>query len=68
MVDTRTLIRFACHASEIESSPPLSLSLFVDHLRTVLAVKGCFAAPFGAPLTAPGRSEGPIPLKREREV
>lgn len=28
-----------------------------DCLRTVLAVKVRFAAPFGAPLTAPGRSE-----------
>jgi hypothetical protein len=34
-------------------------------LRTVLAVKGGFAAPCGAPLTAPGRSEQNSSAKRE---
>src|ERR1019366_4128909 len=45
----------------------LLLSLFVNRLRTVLAVKGP-PRRNGAPLTAPGRSEETIPHKRERRV
>src|ERR1700688_5121040 len=47
----------------------LLLSLFVNRLRTVLAVKGSLRrAENGAPLTAPGRSEETISHKRERRV
>jgi hypothetical protein len=42
-----------------------SHSLLAHGLRTVLAVKGGFAAPCGAPLTAPGRSEQNSSAKRE---
>jgi hypothetical protein len=58
---------FACCASEIELE--LLLSLFLNHLRTVPAVKGPRAPRRnGAPLTAPGRSEETLPDKRERTV
>jgi hypothetical protein len=46
------------------TNQPFSLS--VDYLRTVLAVKVCFAAPVGAPLTAAGRSERHLPIRRKR--
>jgi hypothetical protein len=47
------------------SQGPRSHSLLAHDLRTVLAVKGGFAAPRGAPLTAPGRSEQNSSAKRE---
>ena len=47
----------------------LLLSLFLNRLRTVLAVKVSLRrAVNGAPLTAPGRSEESLPDKRERRV
>src|SRR6266853_3253983 len=47
----------------------LLLSLFVNRLRTVLAVKGSLRLRRnGAPLTAPGRSAKTFPNKRERRV
>jgi hypothetical protein len=58
--------RFACCTSEIDRVCAL-LSLFVNRLRTVLAVKGSLRrAENGAPLTAPGRSEQDLPNRRER--
>ena len=40
-------------------APAHSLSLFADAFTTVLAVQVGFAAPIGAPWTAPGRCENP---------
>jgi len=58
--------RFACCTSEIDRVCTL-LSLFINRLRTVLAVKGSLRrAENGAPLTAPGRSEQDLPNRRER--
>jgi hypothetical protein len=57
-------ISLAC-VSEIDLEFRILLSLFLDPLRTVLAVKVSQAAPIGAPLTAPGRSEQHIPHNRE---
>jgi hypothetical protein len=51
MVDIR--IRFACCASEIEFRPAF-LSLFLDHLRTVLAVKGLLRRAFQRALDGSG--------------
>jgi hypothetical protein len=57
------LLRFR---NRIESV--LLLSLFVDRLRTVLAVKASLAPRRnGAPLTAPGRSEETLPVKEGKE-
>ena len=61
-------IRFACCASEIESSPHLSFPSSSIIAERSSPSRGRCAAPYGAPLTAPGRSEEHIPHKREREA
>src|SRR6266852_9431629 len=61
-------IRFACGASEIESSPHLSFPSSSIIAERSSPSRGRCAAPYGAPLTAPGRSEEHIPHKREREA
>src|SRR6266852_438440 len=61
-------IRFACCASEIESSPHLSFPSSSIIAERSSPSRGRCAAPCGAPLTAPGRSEEHIPHKREREA
>jgi hypothetical protein len=54
---------------QVSNESTLLLSLAVDRLRTVLAVKGSLRrAEDGAPLTAPGRSEEPYLIRRERRI
>jgi hypothetical protein len=58
------LLRFR---NRIELEP--LLSLFINRLRTVLAIKGSLPPRRnGAPLTAPGRSEQDLPHRRERRA
>src|ERR1700683_3295347 len=53
---------------QVSNESTLLLSLAVDRLRTVLAVKGSLRrAEDGAPLTAPGRSEEALPNKEGKE-
>ena len=53
---------------QVSNESTLLLSLAVDRLRTVLAVKGSLRrAEDGAPLTAPGRSEETLPNKEGKE-
>src|SRR5664279_5593597 len=47
--------------------PSPFLSILSNHLRTVLAVDGSYAAPYNSPpLTAPGRSKTTPPYNKER--
>jgi hypothetical protein len=53
---------------QVSNESTLLLSLAVDRLRTVLAVKDSLRrAEDGAPLTAPGRSEETLPNKEGKE-
>ena len=69
MVATRTTQPFRLLRFRNRIEREFLLSLPVDRLRTVLAVKGSLRrAEDGAPLTAPGRSEEPYLIRRERRI